>query len=372
MGYRAKADSTLSMAPNAASHYGALVLEDEQEKQVRGTSRVLLAAGIVVVATLGFFALSPSVQPQSTATVGVVNAVRARPMKAQDCACSSTCDVALTADANGYMLHYCDITDPGDGETCVGIDDMFYTETVGYVDGADCATAGNCRAACDYVTGRYDCWSHPCETHGFCVDGVDTYTCLCEFGYEGPNCAQDIDECTLVDSDSDSDGAMDSFAVCDENAACTNSIGQYECVCNAGWEGDGYVENGVLSYNYPSWITARSTADADYVQACQDIDDCRGNPCHNGGTCINLEGIPNNPPDVYGYDCECAVGPTGAKAWIGHDCEIDVDECDAAAPQHDCDTNADCNNLDGAFSCHCRAHWTPVGPTASSPTYSSG
>ena len=49
--------------------------------------------------------------------------------------------------------------------------------------------------------------------------------------------------------------------------------------------------------------------------------------------------------------CECTVGLTGAKNWVGHDCETDVDECDENAPLHDCDSHSDCANNDGGFSC---------------------
>merc|ERR1711998_676810 len=47
----------------------------------------------------------------------------------------------------------------------------------------------------------------------------------------------------------------------------------------------------------------------------------------------------------------------GSKAWVGHDCETDVDECDEMNPLHDCDPNADCVNLAGSFACECREHW---------------
>ena len=42
----------------------------------------------------------------------------------------------------------------------------------------------------------------------------------------------DIDEC-----------AEGSFT-CNENAACSNNDGGYDCICNAGYEGDGQKCNG--------------------------------------------------------------------------------------------------------------------------------
>ena len=33
-----------------------------------------------------------------------------------------------------------------------------------------------------------DCNPNPCANDGTCTDGVDTYTCECAAGYEGPDC----------------------------------------------------------------------------------------------------------------------------------------------------------------------------------------
>jgi len=39
-----------------------------------------------------------------------------------------------------------------------------------------------------------ECAGEPC-LHGECVDGVAEYSCLCEPGYEGDDCEEEIDEC---------------------------------------------------------------------------------------------------------------------------------------------------------------------------------
>ena len=70
------------------------------------------------------------------------------------------------------------------------------------------------------VQGRYDCWSFPCFNGGFCMDGADTYTCVCAFGFEGEQCESDIDECLVEDADTNDDGVVDARAVCHEQAAC--------------------------------------------------------------------------------------------------------------------------------------------------------
>ena len=39
-----------------------------------------------------------------------------------------------------------------------------------------------------------ECAGNPC-LHGECVDGIAQYECLCDAGYEGTNCEVEIDEC---------------------------------------------------------------------------------------------------------------------------------------------------------------------------------
>ena len=33
-----------------------------------------------------------------------------------------------------------------------------------------------------------DCESNPCKNGGCCIDGVDSYTCICSPGYTGHDC----------------------------------------------------------------------------------------------------------------------------------------------------------------------------------------
>ena len=46
-----------------------------------------------------------------------------------------------------------------------------------------------------------------------------------------PSFISDIDECAAA-------------APCDSNAVCTNTIGNYTCACNGGYEGDGFTCTG--------------------------------------------------------------------------------------------------------------------------------
>ena len=33
-----------------------------------------------------------------------------------------------------------------------------------------------------------ECSSNPCQNRGTCLDGINSYTCNCDFGYSGSNC----------------------------------------------------------------------------------------------------------------------------------------------------------------------------------------
>ena len=270
---------------------------------------------------------------------------------------------------NTQDAHYCDVIYDVDGPArpCIGIDGRFFSEHPAYDGSLGCVNDdgtpnGNCKVMCEFVMGRYDCWSFPCWNGGACVDGQDAVTCICAEGYGGPDCKEDRDECTYLDEpDADGNGLDDLRKVCDDMATCKNEHGTYTCTCNPGWEGDGYVADGVLTsivlpedQKHPWWITRPEAGEEDfdtYIQGCQDIDACREPKCENGGTCLNtLGGV-----GLDDFDCECADGPTGSKAWTGKTCTVDIDEC--AEGLHDCDPMAECANTPGGFTCHCKEHW---------------
>nr|XP_058947361.1 protein jagged-2-like isoform X3 [Pocillopora verrucosa] len=105
-----------------------------------------------------------------------------------------------------------------------------------------------------------------CINNAICQSGFTSkgYRCVCSFGFTGPHCEQDIDECSTKTHG------------CDANAVCHNTEGSFICKCKAG-----YVRNG---------------------QNCVEILDCALNPCHNEGTCIE---------EAFTYKCKCLQGFTG-------------------------------------------------------------
>lgn len=44
-----------------------------------------------------------------------------------------------------------------------------------------------------------ECESNPCASGSTCVDGIASYSCVCQDGLTGPNCEIDIDDCEVID-----------------------------------------------------------------------------------------------------------------------------------------------------------------------------
>lgn len=77
------------------------------------------------------------------------------------------------------------------------------------------------------------------------------------------------------------------------------------------------------------------------VNCEENIDDCPGNLCQNGATCID---------GINSYTCQCPPSYTGKH------CEQDVDECSLRPSV--CQNGATCTNSLGSFSCICVNGWT--------------
>jgi hypothetical protein len=152
--------------------------------------------------------------------------------------------------------------------------------------------------------GRVTCADLNCGDNAVCDSSGQDAECVCDEGYQG-----DGYECTDLDECADP-----SLNDCDPNAECTNQQGGYSCACPEGFLGDGL--------------------------SCEDIDECEGatNICHPDASCVNT---------APGFHCECNPGFTGD----GLSCE-DIDEC-ADPEQYGCGENAVCVNTRGGFECEC-------------------
>uniref|UniRef100_A0AAR2L688 Growth arrest-specific 6 n=1 Tax=Pygocentrus nattereri TaxID=42514 RepID=A0AAR2L688_PYGNA len=146
------------------------------------------------------------------------------------------------------------------------------------------------------------CLPLPCHKEGYerCIDGQGTYTCVCKPGWNGPRCAEDIDECE------------DPTFLAGCNQQCSNLPGSYRCSCRDGY----YLHDKIY---------------------CTDINECRLYPsiCEEPARCVNTQGT---------FECQC---PFGYKYnFTSRECQ-DVDECES----HVC--GEECVNTPGSFRCFC-------------------
>ncbi|TDG95918.1 hypothetical protein EPR50_G00243910 [Perca flavescens] len=72
-----------------------------------------------------------------------------------------------------------------------------------------------------YVDGDA-CLSHPCAHQGLCKDGIGTYSCYCQAGYQGFNC-----EIVIPELCENRNGGCEHF--------CSVARGNVECSCAAGY-----------------------------------------------------------------------------------------------------------------------------------------
>ncbi|CAB0039615.1 unnamed protein product [Trichogramma brassicae] len=100
----------------------------------------------------------------------------------------------------------------------------------------------------------------------------------------------------------------------------------------------------LISEQYITLKTAAISFEGDNCEI--NIDDCVGNLCQNGATCVDR---------VNEYSCTCP------PAFHGPQCEYDVDECSIRPSL--CHNGATCTNSHGSYSCICVNGW--AGPDCS-------
>lgn len=63
------------------------------------------------------------------------------------------------------------------------------------------------------------CRNYPCQNGGTCYNILDTYRCECPENFEGPQCANDVNECAKYTG---------TELGCQNGATCVNTFGSYE------------------------------------------------------------------------------------------------------------------------------------------------
>ncbi|CAK6977587.1 protein crumbs homolog 1 [Scomber scombrus] len=170
-------------------------------------------------------------------------------------------------------------------------------------------TEGWAGRRCNFFTDT--CASNPC-VHGNCsVNGL-TYECTCELGYAGVDCEEEVDMCENH--------------LCAHGGTCLHGPDRYACLCPTNYTGPLCNER---VEEIPWYIVVRKVPKLP-VSVCGD--DTRNYTCFNGGNCTDRE-----------LSCDCPPG------FIGHRCEQEVDECKS----NPCLNGGYCRNLINKFICVC-------------------
>ncbi|KAK7877856.1 hypothetical protein WMY93_031496 [Mugilogobius chulae] len=106
-----------------------------------------------------------------------------------------------------------------------------------------------------------DCKPNPCR-YARCIDGPNSFSCICPAGMTGPTCREDVDECVSQP--------------CFPGVGCNNTLGSFTCgLCPAGFYGDGRnCSRGAPVPSRPKLPKSSSTSP------------CSRRPCHPGVQCF--------------------------------------------------------------------------------------
>ncbi|XP_066257423.1 protein jagged-1b [Euwallacea similis] len=233
------------------------------------------------------------------------------------------------------------------GATCIDLVNDYHCACQPGYTGRDCHTDID------------ECATNPCKNGGECVDQVNGYRCICPVGITGHECENDYDHCNPDP--------------CQNGAPCFKAQNDYYCHCPEGWQGKNCsqvkvlcetppCDNGIHTCVVVSVGGSRRSPPSvcgehghcvtqpgiGYKCQCQsgytgkycheNINDCKINPCENGGTCVDK---------VNSFQCICNEG------WEGALCSINTDECNP----NPCRNNGTCIDGIADFECSCENGW---------------
>ncbi|CAH8486153.1 unnamed protein product [Schistosoma rodhaini] len=155
-----------------------------------------------------------------------------------------------------------------------------------------------------------------CFNGGICLptsDGVGTL-CVCPKGFTGPQCREQLNECTGQHS-------------CMNDGICLDVIGNYHCLCPVG------------RYGMNCEFTSKQICTNQSCSENVNLRNCTTNLCLNGGSCINFYTTDNSSVRTDNHNkylhipeqnnllesllphCSCPFG------YIGEYCQIELDFC---------------------------------------------
>ncbi|XP_073994592.1 protein serrate [Rhodnius prolixus] len=231
------------------------------------------------------------------------------------------------------------------GATCIDLVNNYHCACPAGFTGRDCGTDID------------DCKGNPCLNGGECVDLINAFRCICPVDFTGQLCEIDHDHCTP--------------SPCENGASCFKTQSDYYCHCPPNWKGKNCSIPRLNCPNPPCQVSVDSCtevvagkpieagvcgehghcvslAGGSFRCAChpgytgkfcqENINDCKHNPCVNGGTCVDK---------VNSYQCICQEG------WEGDLCEININDCGS----NPCEHNGTCTDLVADFACSCKDGW---------------
>ncbi|XP_025830978.1 protein jagged-1b [Agrilus planipennis] len=225
-------------------------------------------------------------------------------------------------------INECESAPCQNGGTCLDLEDAFSCECPSAWEGNVCQFDAD------------ECLTNPCVNALSCTNLVGDYQCRCLVGWTGRNCDQNINDCV---------------GQCQHGATCIDLVNDYHCACQPGYTG---VDNCMIVSMAGTKVSPRSicgehghcvsTSGAGYRCAClpgytgkychENINDCKKNPCENGGTCVDK---------INAFQCICKEG------WEGALCNINTDDCNP----NPCHNNGTCTDRVADFECECRNGW---------------